>query len=115
MPDHRKNDEGSNREQGQDWGTSIVGFGTQDYRYASGQEGSWPRVGFSPRKQNLTLYIMPGFSSFGKLMSQLGNCKTGKSCLTIKTLEDVDQEILKALIVGSVKTMKRKYSAKKPS
>ena len=94
------------------WGTSIVGFGTYDYRYASGQEGSWPLVGFSPRKQNLTLYIMPGFSNFDKLMSQLGDYKTGKSCLIIKTLENVDQEKLKALIEGSVKYMKRKYSVK---
>ncbi len=94
------------------WGTSIVGFGTYDYEYASGHEGSWPLVGFSPRSNNLTLYIMPGFSKFDKLMSQLGKFKTGKSCLYIKSLEDVDQKKLKALIEGSVKQMKRKYSVK---
>lgn len=94
------------------WGKSIVGFGTYDYKYASGHEGSWPLVGFSPRSNNLTLYIMPGFSKFDKLMSQLGKFKTGKSCLYIKSLEDVDQKKLKTLIEGSVKHMKRKYSVK---
>lgn len=94
------------------WGTSIVGFGTYDYKYASGHEGSWPLVGFSPRSNNLTLYIMPGFSKFDKLMSQLGKFKTGKSCLYIKSLEDVDQKELKTLIERSVKHMKRKYSVK---
>jgi len=94
------------------WGTSMVGFGTYDYKYKSGHEGSWPLVGFSPRKQNLTLYIMPGFSNFDKLMSQLGKFKTGKSCLHIKSLDDVDQKKLKALIADSVKYMKRKYSVK---
>ena len=94
------------------WGTSIVGFGTYDYKYASGREGSWPIVGFSPRSKNLTLYIMPGFSTFEKLMGQLGKYKTGKSCLYIKTLEDVDQKKLKALIDGSVKYMKKKYSVR---
>lgn len=92
------------------WGTSIVGFGSYEYKYASGREGSWPLVGFSPRAQNLTLYIMPGFSNFDRLMSQLGKYKTGKSCLYIKTLEDVDIKKLEALIEGSVKYMKRKYS-----
>ncbi len=94
------------------WGTSIVGFGTYDYKYASGREGSWPIVGFSPRSKNLTLYIMPGFSAFEKLMGQLGKYKTGKSCLYIKTLEDVDQKKLNALIDGSVKSMKNKYPAR---
>jgi hypothetical protein len=92
------------------WGTSIVGFGTYDYKYASGREGSWPIVGFSPRSKNLTLYIMPGFSNFDKLMAQLGKYKTGKSCLYIRSLDDVDQKKLKALIDGSVRYMKEKYS-----
>ncbi len=94
------------------WGTSIVGFGTYDYKYASGRQGTWPLVGFSPRSRNLTLYIMPGFSSFDKLMGQLGKYKTGKSCLYIKSLQDVDQKRLKALIHGSVKIMKRMYSVR---
>lgn len=92
------------------WGTSIVGFGEYDYEYASGRTGSWPLVGFSPRAQNLALYIMPGFAKFDKLMNRLGTYKTGKSCLYIKSLEDVDLKTLKALIDGSVKHMKRKYS-----
>lgn len=92
------------------WGTSIVGFGIYDYKYANGHGGSWPIVCFSPRSKNITLYIMPGFSKFGKLMSRLGKYKTGKSCLYIKSLEDVDQQKLKALIEGSVKQMKRMYS-----
>ena len=94
------------------WGTSIVGFGSYDYKYASGHSGTWPIIGFSPRSQNLTIYIMPGFSNFDKLMKRLGKYKSGKSCLYIKSLEDVDQKILKALIEGSVKQMKRKYSVK---
>ena len=91
------------------WGTSIVGFGTYDYQYASGREGSWPIVGFSPRSKNLSIYITPGFSKFDKLMGQLGKYKTGKSCLYIKTLDDVDQKKLKALINASVKLMKKMY------
>ena len=91
------------------WGTSIVGFGTYDYKYASGREGSWPLVGFSPRSKNLSIYIMPGFSKFDKLMDRLGKYKTGKSCLYIKTLDDVDQKKLKALINASVKLMKKMY------
>ena len=91
------------------WGTSIVGYGTYDYKYASGREGSWPVVGFSPRSKNLSIYIMPGFSKFDKLMDQLGKYKTGKSCLYVKTLDDVDQKKLKALINASVKLMKKMY------
>ena len=91
------------------WGTSIVGYGSYDYKYASGREGSWPIIGFSPRSKNLSIYIMPGFSNFDKLMGRLGKYKTGKSCLFIKSLDDVDQKKLKALIDGSVKFMERKY------
>ena len=94
------------------WGSSIVGFGAYDYKYASGHDGSWPLVGFSPRAQNLSLYIMPGFSKFDTLMSRLGKYKTGKSCLYIKTLDDVDKRVLQKLIEGSVKHMKRKYGVK---
>ena len=112
MPDHRKNDEGSNRKQGQDVGHEHrrLWYIRLQVREWSGR--LWPLVGFSPRKQNMTLYIMPGFSKFDELMSRLGKYKTGKSCLYIKTLDDVDQKKLKALIDGSVKYMKRKYSVK---
>jgi hypothetical protein len=84
------------------WGTSIVGFGSYHYKYASGREGDWFLTGFSPRKQSLTLYIMAGFSRHDTLMSKLGKFKTGKSCLYIKRLEDVDRDVLKELIKESV-------------
>jgi hypothetical protein len=88
------------------WGDSIVGFGNYKYKYASGREGEWMHVGFSPRKQNLTLYIMDGFDGYADLLGKLGKHKTGKSCLYINKLEDVDQEILKELVKKSVAHMK---------
>ncbi len=84
------------------WGPSIVGFGSYHYKYASGREGDWFLTGFSPRKQNLTLYIMPGFAVYAELMSKLGKYKTGKSCLYIKKLDDVDLSTLRELIGQSV-------------
>ena len=92
------------------WGTSIVGFGIYRYKYASGREGDWFLTGFSPRKQNLTLYIMSGFNNYDELMKKLGKCKTGGSCLYIKSLEDVDKKVLKDLITHSVKYMANRYS-----
>ena len=83
------------------WGKSIVGFGSYHYVYASGQEGDWMAIGFSPRKQSLTLYIMSGFKAYDELMAKLGKYKTGKSCLYIKKLEDVDMDVLRKLIKGS--------------
>lgn len=91
------------------WGTSIVGFGTYHYKYESGREGDFFITGFSPRKQNLTLYIMSGFSKYDDLMSKLGKYKTGKSCLYIKSLDDIDIKVLKKLIKESVKYMKKVY------
>ena len=91
------------------WGTSIVGFGSYHYQYASGHEGDWPLVAFSPRKQNLTLYLMPGFESQDELLAKLGKHKTGKSCLYINTLDDIHLPTLKALIQRSVAEMKKKY------
>jgi hypothetical protein len=90
------------------WGTSIIGFGTYHYKYKSGQEGDWMQVGFSPRKQAVTLYIMSGFSRFEELMNKLGKYKTGKSCLHIKKEEDIDFKVLKELITQSVKYIKNK-------
>ncbi len=84
------------------WGGSIVGFGSYHYKYASGREGDWFLAGFSPRKQNLTLYIMSGFSRHDELMSQLGKHKTGKSCLYVKKLADIDGDVLKELVERSV-------------
>jgi Domain of unknown function (DU1801) len=84
------------------WGPSIVGFGRYRYKYETGREGEWMVTGFSPRKDNLTLYIMPGFEAFPELMAKLGKYKTGKSCLYIKKLDDVDIGVLKKLVKKSV-------------
>ena len=89
------------------WGGSIVGFGEYTYRYASGREGEWPLTGFSPRKQNLTLYIMPGFDEYESLLQDLGKYKTGKSCLYISKLADVDLEVLRKLVRQSVEHMRQ--------
>ncbi len=87
------------------WGPAIVGFGRYRYKYQSGREGEWMITGFSPRKHDLTLYIMPGFDKVGSLMERLGKYKTGKSCLYIKKLEDVDVAVLRKLVQQSVKKM----------
>lgn len=91
------------------WGSSIVGYGNYDYKYACGHQGNWPICGFSPRAHNITIYIMPGFAKFGALIKKLGKYKTGKSCLYIKKLDEIDQKILKDLIAGSVREMRHKY------
>ncbi|MGI9235698.1 MAG: DUF1801 domain-containing protein [Woeseiaceae bacterium] len=94
------------------WGSSIVGFGEYHYKYDSGREGDFMITGFSPRKQALTLYVVPGFKEFAPLMKNLGQYKTGKSCLYIKRLSDVDESVLEKLIVESVKLMRKKYETK---
>lgn len=91
------------------WGPSIVGYGTYHYKYASGREGDFLLTGFSPRKQALTVYIMAGFSNFDTLMKKLGKYKTGKSCLYIKRLSDIDEDILQQLIDESVQHMHKNY------
>ena len=91
------------------WGPSIVGYGTYHYKYASGREGDFLMTGFSPRKQALTVYVIPGFEHFETLMNKLGKYKTGKSCLYIKWLSDVDEKILEQLINRSVKYMREHY------
>jgi hypothetical protein len=90
------------------WGSSIVGFGRYRYKYESGREGEWPIVGFSPRKNDLTLYVTPGFEPFAGLMARLGKYKTGKSCLYIKKLSDVDLAVLRNLLAESVARMSDK-------
>ena len=85
------------------WGTSIVGFGTQHYKYASGREGDWFRTGFAPRKDQLTIYITSSFQQYPDLMKKLGRYKTGLACLHIRKLSDVDQKVLNQLIVRSLK------------
>jgi len=86
------------------WGTSIVGFGSQHYKYPSGREGDWFRTGFSPRKDSLTLYITSSFEQYPDLMEKLGKYKTGKSCLYITSLSDVDRTVLRRLIARSLKS-----------
>ena len=88
------------------WGSSIVGFGDYTYHYESGREMDWFLIGFSPRKEALTLYLMPGSSKFAAALENLGKYKTGKACLYIKSLEDVDQAALKTLVQESVKRVK---------
>lgn len=83
------------------WGTSIVGYGTYHYRYATGREADWLRMGFSPRKANLTIYFMSGFKDTQDLLDKLGPHTLGKGCLYIKHLRDIDLEVLKALIKRS--------------
>lgn len=87
------------------WGDSIVGFGHYHYKYASGREGDWFLTGFAPRKQNLTLYIMAGFEQYNTLLARLGKHKTGKSCLYLKRLADVDRDILRELVRQSAAHM----------
>lgn len=91
------------------WGPSIVGFGSYHYKYPSGQEADWPIAAFSPRKQNLTIYIMPGFDRYEGLMKKLGKFSTAKSCLYIKRLDDIHLPTLKKLVSESSKYMKKKY------
>lgn len=91
------------------WGTSIIGFGSYHYQYESGREGDSPMTGFSPRKASLSVYIMGGFPRHESLMSKLGKYKTGKSCLYINKLEDVDEKVLRQLIKASWSHMKKTY------
>lgn len=91
------------------WGKNIVGFGNYDYTYASGTSGSWFEAGFSPRKTALTLYVMSGFGGEEDLMSRLGKHTTGKSCLYIKRLSDVDMAVLRELVERSVATIRERY------
>lgn len=97
-------------EQPKMWGSSIVGYGTYHYKSErSSQEGDWMMSGFSPRKQNLTIYIMPGFEKYQKELAKLGKHKTSVGCLYIKKLSDVDQSVLKKIITDSFVTMKKQY------
>ncbi len=91
------------------WGDNLIGFGSYDYQYKSGRSGTWFLTGVSPRKQGLTIYVMPGSDNFAELIGNLGKFKTGKSCLYINKLEDINTEVLKQLISDSVAYMKEKY------
>ncbi len=90
------------------WGSSIIGFGSTHLKYASGRELDWMIIGFSPRKQNLTLYLTGNFKSYTDLLQKLGKHKTSVGCLYIKTLNDVDTKVLKELIKRSVKDATKK-------
>lgn len=93
------------------WGPSIVGFGSYHYRYDSGREGDYFLTGFSPRKANLVIYVMPGFEPFADLMGRLGRFKTGRSCLYVNKLADLDVAVLEKLLDASVKLVKERYGA----
>lgn len=91
------------------WGPSIVGFGSYSYTYASGRSGDWPLVAFSPRKNDLTVYLMEGVLEQAELLAKLGPHKTGKVCLYLKRLEGLDLKVLERMINTSVKAMRKKY------
>jgi len=91
------------------WGKDLIGFGSYHYKYASGQEGDFLMTGFSPRKSSLSVYVIPGFDRYSALMKKLGKHKTGKSCLYINKLEDVDIKVLKELIKSGYTDMKKMY------
>jgi len=89
------------------WGSSIIGFGDYSYKYASGRSGDWFQLGFSPRKQALTLYLLPGAGRFPDYLNKLGKHTTGKGCLYIKRLEDVDPKVLLRLLKDSYKMVRK--------
>ena len=91
------------------WGPSIVGFGSYHYKYPTGNEGDWFLTGFSPRKQNITLYLMCGLNKDPNILDKLGKYKMGKSCLYIKKLEDIDIKQLKLLISNSLQHIQKMY------
>ncbi len=91
------------------WGPAIIGFGEYHYKYESGREGDFMRTGFSPRKQNMVVYIMPGYTDFDPILDRLGKHKKGKSCLYINKLADVDLEVLEELIQAGLDDMAKKY------
>lgn len=97
------------------WGDSIVGFGSYRYRYDSGREGEWFLTGFSPRKANLVLYLMSGFSQLQHYLDHLGKHKTGKSCLYITRLENIDLDVLESMIRKSIEIVREREKAEKHS
>jgi len=97
------------KEEAKMWGASIVGFGSYHYKGKGGREGDWMLIGFSPRKQNLVLYLMGGFDTHAVLLKKLGKFTSGVGCLYIKKLEDVDKKVLKELVQASFKKMKEQY------
>lgn len=90
------------------WGSSIVGFSRYTYAYAGGKAREWPRIGFSPRKKDLTLYLMAGIAPYAELMARLGPHRAGKGCLYLKRLADVDVKVLERLIAASIRDTKKR-------
>ena len=90
------------------WG-NMIGFSSYHYKYASGHEGEWFVTGFAPGKNNIAIYIMPGFSTYENIMKNPGKYKTGKSCLYVKNIEDIDLSVLAKLVKKSVEDMSEKY------
>jgi Domain of unknown function (DU1801) len=93
------------------WGASIIGYGTYDYMSDSGRGGAWMRIGFSPRKPQMTLYLIPGFESLAPLLAKLGEHTTAKSCLYIKKLADIDLDVLTQILQTSWDEMAVRYGA----
>lgn len=91
------------------WGPSIVGFGRYHYKYESGREGDFLATGFSPRKANLSIYILPGYTDFGSILDRLGKHKIGKSCLYLNKLDDVDETVLKELISAGLEDLNTRW------
>jgi len=91
------------------WGAGIVGFGTYQYRYESGKGAVWFRIGFSPRNKDLTLYIMPGVERYPALLKQIGRHRTGRSCLYLRHLADIDQGVLRQMMAESLTWLKDQY------
>jgi hypothetical protein len=91
------------------WGPSLVGYGQYHYRYASGREGDFLATGFSPRKANLSIYIMPGYADYGAILNRLGRHRTGASCLYLNKLADVDMDVLEELIRAGLKDLGATY------
>lgn len=100
--------------EGRMWGASMIGYGRYSYSYASGKAGELFLTGFAPRKQAISLYIMPGFSRYDDVLSQLGKHKTGRSCLYVNKLDDIDLNVLEKLVRLSVDFMREKYGVLPP-
>lgn len=96
--------------QPQMWGPSIIGYGRYSYTYKSGRSGEFLATGFSPRKSNLSIYIMPGYADFGPILSRLGKHKFGRSCLYINTLADVDLKVLEELILAGLDDLSKRWT-----
>lgn len=94
------------------WGPSIIGFGEYHYKYDSGREGDFLATGFSPRKANMVLYIIPGYKDYGSILDRLGKHKLGKSCLYINKLEDIDMDVLAELVRAGLADLTKKYTVK---